>query len=637
MCGIAGVWRRKTEPEAALLAAGRAMADRLHHRGPDGGDTWADPKSGLVLAHRRLSILDVTEAASQPMSSPSGRYEIVFNGEIYNHLALRAEIEAVTPMAWQSTGDTATLLAAIDLWGLQTTLEKARGMFAIALWDRAENRLTLARDRFGEKPLYYGFLGNSGRKDFYFTSELDALRPVAAAHLRVNAQALPHYFARLCAPAPLSFIEGIAKAMPGEILSLDPSGLARGEVTRSRYWQLPEVARAARAENATLDDFEATLQDAVSLQMISDVPIGAFLSGGIDSSTIVALMQRVSGRPVKTYTVGFEDEGYDEAPFAQAVADHLGTEHHTLYCGWKDVEALIPRLPEIYSEPFADSSQIPTWLVCRAARTDLTVALTGDGGDELLGGYNHYAHTARLWRIAQALPRPLRRVLAAGFDARRAAAPRDRAGKAVALVRRNLAASRSGDLIAFFATKQSHAVSGGLMNDSPLPPSVAEADLAGFEPFEQMMLADALHYMTDDILVKVDRAAMSVSLETRIPLMDPDVVAAAWRLGDARNLGHPDGKFALREVLARHVPRSLFERPKKGFGLPIGAWLRGPLRDWAEALFESPVLEDTPGLDARHLRKLWEGHKAGLGRHSSLLWAVLMYVAWHERFFGADI
>ena len=637
MCGIAGLWQRKGGESAETLSTrGRAMAEALHHRGPDGGDTWvnigSDMGAGLVLAHRRLSILDVSDAAAQPMKSPSGRYRISFNGEIYNHLALRQEIEASDHVTWQSSGDTATLLAGIDLWGLHATLAKARGMFAIALWDAREGRLTLARDRFGEKPLYYGFLGGN----FYFASELDALRSVAAEHLAVNPVALPHYFARLCVPAPLSIVKGISKAMPGEIITLDATGLAAGEVKRHRYWQLPDVARAAKASAPeTIGGFEETLRETVALHMISDVPIGAFLSGGIDSSTVVALMQQVSSRPVKTYTVGFDTEGYDEAPYARAVADYLGTDHHELYCCWHDMETLIPRLPEIYSEPFADSSQIPTWLVCHAARSDLTVALTGDGGDELLCGYNHYGHTARLWQMVSALPAPLRKLLAMGFDAPRAAQATSWIGRAWATARRNVAASREEALVSFFAAKQSHALSGGLCQESPMPPSIAEVDLSGFEPFEQMMLADALHYMTDDILMKVDHAAMSVSLETRVPLMDPEVVAAAWRLGDARKLDYPDGKFVLREVLARHLPRALFERPKKGFGLPIETWLRGPLKDWAQTLVSSRVLDDTPGFDAGHVRGLWAAHQAGQGRHTSLIWAVLMYVAWHERFFGA--
>jgi asparagine synthase (glutamine-hydrolysing) len=657
MCGLTGVLdpRGGSLPE---VAAG--MAGRILHRGPDGGGVWGE--EGIALGHRRLSILDLSPAGAQPMHSACGRFVIAFNGEVYNHPDLRRDLEAAgAAPAWRGHSDTETLLAGIAHWGLDETLRRAAGMFALALWDRRERRLCLARDRMGEKPLYWGWAG----KALVFGSELKALaaHPEFAGGIDRGALALYLRFAYV--PAPRSIHPGVYKLEPGTILEVAGAppkappaeplrpGQSHGSLSIRRYWDLNAVIEAGDADPIA-DDAEAVdrlkevLRAAIRRQMISDVPLGAFLSGGVDSSTIVALMQAQGGRPVRTFTIGFDEDRYDEAPHAEAVARHLGTDHSTLRVTEAETRAVIPDLPQLYDEPFADSSQIPTHAVCRAARSGVTVALSGDAGDELFGGYNRHIFGPRVWRRIGWVPPVLRRatgaavqaVPEAAWDGMAALHGRVRGGAAVALAggkihrlaARVQAAATLDELhrdIASIWTDPTILMAGRV----PEPPSLLADPLPrrGVEdPAARMMLQDMRSYLPDDILCKVDRAAMAVSLETRVPFLDPEVIALAARLPVGMKIRDGRGKWALRQVLYRHVPAALIDRPKAGFSIPLGLWLRGPLRDWAEALLSPPRLAEGGLLDPTPVRRVWAEHLSGRRDLGNQLWSVLMLQAWRE-------
>lgn len=645
MCGFAGYlggdW---SAGERAGLSVVTKMADAIRHRGPDSDGYWADASAGIALGHRRLAIVDLSPAGAQPMQCASERYVLAFNGEVYNHLALRAELEkqAVVPLHWRGHSDTETLLAGFAAWGVTATLQRAVGMFAIALWDRAERRLTLARDRLGEKPLFYGWV----RGALVFGSELKALRAYPGFDNPISRDALALYLQHCAVPAPYSIYEDVFKLEPGCVLSLHASGLAGKAVQIEPYWRFTDavkqgLAAPIQSETEALNTLESTLREAVALQAVADVPLGAFLSGGVDSSAIVALMQAQSSRPVQTFTVGFDEAGFDESPHALAVAQHLGTEHHALRVTAADARAVIPLLPAMYDEPFADSSQIPTHLVSKAARQSVTVALSGDAGDELFGGYNRYFWGPRVWSRMKPIPAGLRRGVAGGF-ARVPMSAWDGLGRALPGVH---GVARLGDKVNKLARLTSAAslddLYRGLVSEWPngvdlvrgahrQPTRLDDVNLTAGVPDAEhrMMLWDTLTYLPDDILTKVDRAAMSVSLETRVPFLDHRVVELAWRLPLNMKIRGGQGKWALRQVLYKYVPRELIERPKAGFGIPLGQWLRGPLREWAQTLLDQARLEREGYFHPAPVRQAWREHLSGQRDWTSRLWTVLMFQAW---------
>ena len=631
-----------------MESLGRRMAGAIAHRGPDDSGVWIDTETGLCLAHRRLSIVDLSPAGHQPMLSRSGRFVLSYNGEIYNHLEIRASLEtAFGDLEWRGRSDTETLLAAFEHWGVKAALERAAGMFAIALWDRDERRLILARDRFGEKPLYYGWVGATGNSAFAFGSELKALRAYPSFSNPVSRDALALFAQRSVIPAPYSIYRDVFKLPSGCLLTLEPDGLDRHKVAIEPYWRLRDIvlqglADPFRSEIEAIDALDCALRSAVVQQSVADVPLGAFLSGGVDSSTIVALMQAQSKRPVQTFTVGFDEEGFDEAPHAKLVAEHLGTDHHELRVSSADALSVIPCLPSLFDEPFADSSQIPTHLVCRAARKQVTVALSGDAGDELFGGYNRYFWADRVWSWVGWCPPALRRTLGASIrgvpaffwnilgetfpGGSRVVRLGDKAHRLAGRLR---TVNSMDDLYRSLVTEwpnESHLVKAAnplatLLDDARLAEGVPEAA-------HRMMLWDALTYLPDDILTKVDRASMGVSFETRIPFLDHRVFQIAWRLPLHMKIRDGRSKWALRQVLYRYVPRELIERPKAGFAIPVGVWLRGPLREWAEDLLSELRLTRDGYLSPRLVRETWNQHLAGQYDWTTRLWGVLMFQAW---------
>jgi asparagine synthase (glutamine-hydrolysing) len=648
MCGMTGFWQRHGGARDALLAQAQAMSARLSHRGPDDSGVWCDEAAGIALAQRRLSILDLSPAGHQPMHSTDGRYVIVFNGEIYNHLELRERLRAEhAAPAWRGHSDTETLLAGFVAWGIERTLQASVGMFAFALWDRQQRTLTLARDRMGEKPLYYGWQGDT----LLFGSELKALKAHAAFHADIDRGALALLLRHDCIPAPHAIYRAVFKLRPGHLLRM-PADAPR-EAQPVPYWRYNEAVSTGLEEPliatdaAATDALEAQLGASVAAQMLSDVPLGAFLSGGIDSSTIVALMQARSDRPIKTFTIGFSESGYDEAAHAKAVARHLGTEHTELYVHPEDAMAVIPRLPAIFCEPFGDSSQIPTCLISQLTRREVTVALSGDGGDELFGGYNRYLAARTTWEKAQRLP-PLARRAAAGALRVVAPAAWDRLFERIKPLlpkRWHLAtpgdkAQKLADVLtlssgqAFFLNLASQWQDpASIVLGAQEPPTLLtdpEAWPHTGNLAQWMMAMDAQTYLPDDILVKVDRAAMANSLETRVPMLDHRVVELAWRVPLQQKIRDGQGKWLLRQVLYRHVPRALVERPKMGFGIPLDHWLRGPLRDWAEALLDESRLRQEGYFQPAAIRRKWTEHLSGRRNWQHHLWTVLMFQAWLE-------
>ena len=652
MCGIAGILSKR--PVAAALL--ERMAASLAHRGPDDAGQWSDPDAGIGLAHRRLSIVDLSPLGHQPMASQSGRFLLSFNGEIYNHAALRAELDRRGATNWRGHSDTETLVEAIAAWGLEAALGKCVGMFALALWDRRERTLSLARDRFGEKPLYYGWVGG----DLVFASELKAIRAHPRFDNAIDRRSLGLFAARTHVPAPRSIYEHVYKHEPGCILvatakALDarpgepPRAGHRGDgLTIDRYWSYRDVvAEGLRApiedERQALDALEATLAEAIRGQSLADVPVGAFLSGGIDSSAIVALYQKYSATRVRTFTIGFEQPGYDEAGHARAVAAHLGTIHDQRYVSVADARNVIPSLAAMYDEPFADSSQIPTHLVSRFAREQVTVALSGDGGDELFAGYNRHFAAPRLWRKVGRVPQPLRRLAAAtlgqvpgsAWDGAARLLGREVQPHFGAKLRKALGVAgeaRSFDDV-YDGFIDEWALDGSPVLGASATPGadIAVAPLAGASDTVRTMYRDAMTYLPDDVLCKVDRAAMAVSLETRVPFLDHRVAELAARIPLAMKVGPGGGKQILRKLLYREAPAALFERPKTGFAVPVGTWLKGPLRAWAEELIDERRLAQEGWFDARAVRRRWDDHLSGRRDSTPALWAVLMFQAWLDQ------
>lgn len=654
MCGFAGFlggqWAEGERGASALL---RRMNDTLVSRGPDSAGYWVDGNAGIALGHRRLAILDLSATGAQPMESACARYMLAFNGEIYNHLELRDDLQrSGGTTGFRGTSDTETLLAGFSHWGIRATIQRCVGMFAFALWDRHTRTLTLGRDRLGEKPLYYGWQGQGARRTFLFGSELKALVVHPAFAADIDRDSLCLLMRHNCVPGPYSIYCDIFKLPAASLLDVS---LSEHDQAPTPYWSAIEVAerglavQGGDAEVEQLGELEMRLKRAVRQQMIADVPLGAFLSGGVDSSLIVALMQSQSTQPVKTFTIGYAESDYNEAAHAAAVARHLGTEHTELYVSSKDAMGVIERLPDVYCEPFSDSSQIPTILVSELARQHVTVALTGDAGDELFGGYNRHILTQRVWDRVSRLPIGVRR-LASRMLAHASPAG---LGSIVDVLQRLLPASRRhayiGDKLqkigevlgcdsvdALYLALVSHwDRSSALVLDGHEPPTLLTGQplrtLSGFNGAERMMLLDLLTYLPDDNLAKVDRASMSVSLETRVPLLDHRVVEYSWQMPISAKIRGPVGKWALRRVLDRYVPRTLIDRPKMGFSVPIGAWLRGPLRDWAEALIDPTRLAREGYLDPRPIRRRWEEHLAGRRNWQYSLWDVLMFQAWLQR------
>jgi asparagine synthase (glutamine-hydrolysing) len=642
MCGFAGVLGNDVRVEVI-----RAMADAIINRGPDDVGVWADVKASIALAHRRLSVVDLSPAGHQPMASASSRYVIVFNGEIYNHLNMRTELEkSGVSFQWRGHSDTETLLAVIDVWGLEATLKKSIGMFAIALWDKQTRVLTLARDRMGEKPMYFGWQGCGEHRSLLFGSELKALRQHPAFAAPIDRDALCLLLRHNYIPAPYSIYRGISKLEPGCLLTVS---LEQPEPQIVKYWDTLEVASAgiknqfSGSANEAVDALERIAKDAVRQQMMADVPLGAFLSGGIDSSTVVALMQAQSARPVKTFTIGFNESGYNEAEHAKAVARHLGTEHTELYVTSQQAMDVIPRLPTLYCEPFADSSQIPTFLVSQLARQHVTVSLSGDAGDELFCGYNRYQMTNDLWSKISLVPMPLRALAAKGITS---ISPKkwDRIARFIAIASRySLAGDKLHKGAGVLASRTVDELYLGMVSHlrepatwviggkEPLTRLTCEhAALNGLDAVERMMALDAVSYLPDDILVKVDRAAMGVSLESRVPFLDHRIVEFSWSLPLEYKLREEQTKWPLRQVLYRYVPRELIDRPKMGFGIPLHDWLRGPLREWAEELLGEERLRREGFFHPEPIRQKWMEHLSGQRNWSAVLWNVLMFQAWLE-------
>ncbi len=650
MCGICGFFQSAdsgAREEARRVV--EAMTDTLAHRGPDDQGIWLDPGAGVALGHRRLSIIDLSREGHQPMSSAAGRFTIVFNGEIYNFRELRRDLEA-EGATFRGHSDTEVLLEACERWGIEPALRKCVGMFAFAMWDHAERRLILARDRTGEKPLYYGRLGDS----FVFASELKALHRYPSFDPEIDRGALTLLLRDGYIPTPYSIFKHIAKLAPGHWMEVREGG--RRSESHS-YWNAREAALGAQertfrgSEQEAADELEHLLVQSLRGQMIADVPLGAFLSGGIDSSTIVALMQSLSPQPVKTFSIGFKEERFNEAKYANRVAQHLGTDHTELYVTPEEALDVVPLLPALYDEPLADSSQIPTYLVSKLARRHVTVSLSGDGGDELFCGYPHYLYAAEVFRLRQRLPRwfkkgmaPLLKQAGQGADRWRV---RTGGTRAVGWLS-DLPVHRVrvlGELLEIEREELAHLhiVSprrnvADLVQGGHEPPSIFTdpARQPGLtQPVQGMMFRDFSSYLPDDILVKVDRASMGVSLEARVPLLDHRVIEFAWSLPLEYKLGGGNGKHILREVLHRHVPRELTERPKMGFVVPVGEWIRGPLRDWAEDLLDPAHLRSEGYFAPHGVGQTWQAHLRGERKLDGILWGILMFQAWRRQWLPA--
>ena len=641
MCGVVAVLAFQPDFDLTELAgrAGR-MAQAIVHRGPDGSGIWGDSAAGIALAHRRLSILDLSPAGAQPMASASGRFTISFNGEIYNY----AELRVLLPeQVWRGHSDTEVLLAAIEAFGVEGALARSVGMFAFALWDAQKHELVLARDRLGEKPLYYGI----NRGALLVASELKAIQAWPNWSDEIDRAALDDFIRHGYVHAPRTIYRGVKKLPPACLLRI-PASLASQALGLSAqpYWSLEQ--HAAR-QPVTLSEPEALLQldfqlaRAIGQQMVADVPVGAFLSGGIDSSVIVALMQRQARQPVKTFSIGFREDAYNEAHHAKAVAAHLGTDHTELYVTPDQARAVIPSLPSMFDEPFADSSQIPTFLVAQLARRSVTVSLSGDGGDELFGGYNRYLWAQRIWHRMSGIPQGVRRLAGAAVQAvpptiwdrlwqvmpgrLQAAQPGDKLHKLAGLAATGNGRDAYAWLVAQYRDAAPVVIDCG---DSTRNASHALWDRPGRQLADNMMLADALGYLPDDILVKVDRATMAVSLEARAPFLDHRLVEFAFSLPSGLKIRDGSSKWLLRQLLYQHVPPALVDRPKMGFGVPIDAWLRGPLKAWAEALLDPQRLRAQGYLHSGPIAQAWQAHQSGRRNLQHFLWNVLMFQAWLE-------
>ena len=650
MCGIAGILSNGAVTEEAVAR----MVRPISHRGPDDEGIWTDSDAGIGLGHRRLSIVDLSPAGHGPMHSADGRFVLTFNGEIYNHRDLRKELEELDGIpegGWRGHSDTEVFLQAIVTWGLAETLRRSAGMFAFGLWDRRERTLSLVRDRFGEKPLYYGWAG----RDFLFGSELKALRSHPQFDGKIDRRALRLFAARTYIPAPLSIYERVFKLPPGCILTITPQAACQplseppeegraGQPSLERYWSYRDVVRRGLAdplsdENEVLGELERVLAQAIQGQSMADVPVGAFLSGGIDSSTICGLYQKYSSIPVRTFSIGFEEAGFNEAEDAKRVAEHLGTVHNERYVTVRETRDVIPLLPSMYDEPFADSSQIPTYLVSQFAREQVTVALTGDGGDELFAGYNRHFAAPRLWEQLQRVPHPLRamtgpplaRIPSQVWSSVATMVPGKHAPHVGAKIQKAFRVAGSAhtfdQVYCSFMDEWSHEPSpviggDGAGMDLDLDVGIAAPDAV------RMMYCDAVTYLPDDILAKVDRASMAVSLETRVPFLDHRVAELVARIPIDLKARDGRGKHIVRKLLDGLVPRNLVERPKSGFGIPVGEWVKGPLRSWAEDLLDPGAMRTQGWFNAEVVQRRWADHLSGRRDSAPALWSILMFQSW---------
>ena len=643
MCGVTG-FLGKAGLEPADHATVRAMTDVLAHRGPDAGDVWTDEETGIALGHRRLSIVDLTPAGAQPMHSSDGRWVVIYNGELYNTEDLRAAVTGTGhSVKWRGHSDTEVILEAVSVWGVERAVAKFNGIFALALWNRADRRLWLVRDRMGVKPLYWSQTDDG---TFLFGSELRALRRHPKCPRDIDPRAVADYLHSACIGGHRSIYKGVHKLEPAHILSV----AAREVPLHTCYWNLAAAAVDGQSHIETrsgeelTDELEALLRDAVGRQMVADVPLGAFLSGGIDSSAVVALMQAQTSQPVRTYSIGFCEERYDESPHARLVAAHLRTQHTELIVDPATAMATIPQLPDIYDEPFADSSQIPTFLVSQLARKDLTVALSGDGGDECFAGYTRYQWIEKLARWTKPVPGPVLR----GAKSAIRALSTDAWDRLLSPLPANKRPTHAGDKIhkgsALLPLAGVDAMYDAVVSQWPNPLEAMAPQVrpdAGFvypaldksvrDPIARMRYFDMAHYLPDDILTKLDRASMAVSLEARVPLLDHRVVEYAWRLPRDVLIEGMTGKRILRNVLARHVPPVLFDRQKMGFGIPLGEWIRGPLAEWANDLLSEHSLRASGLFDVAYIRRHLAEHMSGRRNWQYALWTVIMFQAWHRR------
>lgn len=626
MCGIFGFIQAGQLDESAIPTA-YEMARAIAHRGPDDAGVWLDREAGIALGHRRLAVVDLSPTGHQPMCSESGRYVLTFNGEIYNFGVLRAELEeASAAPLWRGTSDTEVLLACIEQWGVRTALERINGMFAFAVWDRERRILTLARDRMGEKPLFYGPAGGA----FLFGSELKALRKHPDFHADLDLDSVADMLRLDYIPAPFTVWRGIAKLPAGHFVEVGADGKTRGPP--SAYWSLRECAVNGNShpvcdESDLASDLESLIVDSIRMRMVADVPIGAFLSSGIDSSLIVALMQEQSSRPIQTFTIGFDEPGFDEAPEAHAIATYLGTDHTELYITPQESMAVVSQLPIIWDEPFGDSSQIPTFLISHLTRQTVTVALSGDGGDELFAGYSRYRKIRREWRAISSVPAAARAAIARTLrhDNRRAGIA-TAAGRAA----RMISCKSFEDLYRWRIARIDAAESLVLGTRTDRAASIFPPLPFLQDPVEKMLYTDALIYLPEDILTKVDRASMAVSLEVRAPFLDHRIVEYAWRLPMSQRLSGPQSKVILRSIARRHLPSTVLDQPKMGFSFPVERWLRGPLKSWAEDLLSEGRLFLEGILDVPAVRSLWDNFLAGKQRHDNVIWNLLMFQCWLE-------
>ena len=640
MCGFAGFLKKTAllnDPTNTLRNMGLAIVNR----GPDSSGEWFCAEHGIGLSHRRLAIVDMTASGHQPMVSSSGRYVMAFNGEIYNHLELRKVLEEANPsLTWNGTSDTETMLASFEHYGLSAALDTLVGMFAAAVWDTQAQALYLFRDRLGEKPLYYGWQDDT----FLFGSELKALKAHPAFNADIYRPGISLLLRYGYIPAPYSIYENIFKLEAGEYACVSSR---QPEVQVTKYWDVADVIKSSvndpfkgNAPEATAH-LETLLETTISQQMLADVPLGSFLSGGIDSSLIVSLMQKQSSRPVKTFSIGFDDKSYDEAGYAKAVAAHLKTEHHELYVSSADALDVIPKLPSIYDEPFSDSSQIPTYLVSALAREQVTVSLSGDGGDELFCGYNRYKMTAKFWSALKKVPRPIRSLSSAMLTSISPATLDLLASKVPKLSGYGSVGDKVHKAARVMSSRSAQDIYVGLVSKHPNPQTLVingvepdtclignTPDFTALDDIQQMMALDTLSYLPEGVLTKLDRASMAVSLEGRAPFLDHRVFEFAWQLPLSMKMQGNDSKWILRQILYKYVPQALIDRPKMGFGVPLRDWLCGPLREWAETLLDEQRLVQEGYFNVPAVRALWAQHAGGRYDRSGILWAILMFQAW---------
>lgn len=645
MCGLAGFFQGASFTTAEqVLQQLKQMTDAIKYRGPDSEGFWYEMDDKIALGHRRLAIQDLSEAGHQPMHSDCGRYVMVFNGEIYNHLEIRQELEnASDDINWHGHSDTETILKSIQLFGFESTLKKLVGMFAIALWDKQDKALYLAKDRFGEKPLYYGWQNDT----LLFGSELKALVEHPAFEKKIETRAVASLIKHSYVASPYSIWQNIFKLTPAHYLKFTADDLNPREIC---YWSLKDITERAQhnkvnvSDDQAINELETLLTHSIENQMISDVPLGALLSGGIDSSLVVALMQKVSKQPVKTFSIGFDDPKFDESKHAEAVANHLGTDHTTLIMTPADLLELVPEIAKVYDEPFADSSQLPTTLVCRLAKQHVTVALSGDAGDELFGGYNRYFFATKVWDSYRLVPSAVRKTLLSSifllkpktWDATLGNLVKKRGivhlgDKLYKLGQRLQGVENFNELYLSLVTEKFY-LNNLLKNNHDLPYLLKDESKWPklSDNVEKMMALDTLTYLNDDILVKVDRAAMSTSLELRAPFLSHPVFEYAWKLPMDKKIRGNKGKWVLRQILYRHVPQDLIDRPKQGFGIPLDDWLRGPLKSWAEELLFSAELHKHDIFQVDNLRAIWQEHLSGKRQLGSTLWNILMFQAWYK-------